>query len=118
MKIKINGREVEAPEDLTMQQAYEVEHYLGIDISSAKSMGATMALLFTGLRLLEPDTPPEVLALEVQEAKITTLDVAEDDVSPPAEAGSRNELKPNSGLSSENGSDQSINHLSASGSPL
>jgi hypothetical protein len=62
IRFRVNGREIEAADELTIRDAFEAERYLGVDPQSASAVQSLAVLMFAGLRKAEPSLAPEEAA--------------------------------------------------------
>jgi hypothetical protein len=83
VKFKINEVELDAPENLTVRELVEAEQALGFSMDSGS--GAQMAvLLFVAMRKADPNKPAALLADDVLNSDISTVEEVEGE-DPPAE---------------------------------
>lgn len=59
IRFRVNGREIEAAEELTIRDAFEAERFLGVDPQSASPVQSLAVLMFAGLRKADPSISPE-----------------------------------------------------------
>lgn len=92
MKFRIEGRELEAVENMRVGEVCEAEKAL--NVSADGGFGArTAVMLFIAMRKEDPEKPIRLLADEVMRADIGTVEEVEEE-SPPAEMGDDEEESP------------------------
>lgn len=77
MRFKIDGRVLEAPETLRIRESCEAEKHLGMSIEDGFTARIAV-MLFAALRKEEPDKPPYLIAEEVMNADLGSLEEVEE----------------------------------------
>ena len=93
MKIKIDGVELVAAENILLGEMCEAEKELGFAADETGFAGRMMLELYVTLRRLEPEKPMAVTAEEVRNVDMTKIEEVEEE-DPPAEEDDGNAAAP------------------------
>jgi len=66
----VDGREIQAADELTIRDAFEAEKYLSIDPQTASAVQSVAVLMFAGFRQAMPDVAPEEAAEAILSVKL------------------------------------------------
>ena len=92
MRFKVDGRELEAVENIRVGEACEAEKALNLSMADSGFAGMMAVSLYVAMRREDPKKPAAMLADEVMAVELTSFEEVEEE-DPPAE-GSGAESEP------------------------